>query len=453
MWIDANSANSGNTGFDKSINGKGFYYLFLSLLLAVFFLVLSPQSYLFSQHVKVRLYDPGILNINENQEARTLFHEIIVGSLSESENGLSATIRQKEDDRRVRVQSLIRDGNLFYLFLNEEKGKFSLDTIGNYSIKRDIASGDITGITVLIRNDKLCFLRVYPNEDRSKLDLFLFGTLLYHDVVLPLPIKDLLTLPFQKLIDFTADTIDWNQVLYKGGTAEDIWLQKTTARIESLLPGLADAEDGAQNEYGEYVFIKDGAPQKNIRGFNCSGFAKWIVDGFYYPLTGSYMNIESLKKRQLPYRGSDFSRKFETSRDPYFGLDWSRSLAVALEETETSEKAASPEEFDVRQVDFFKYVEDVGYPATQMQLILFLLAQEDPGRIYLGSVNREVGTTNQLRQHTHIAVFFPYFTKEGYFIPVVMERIKKTTITAFTKRHLTDNIHLVWIKPDVDFYN
>lgn len=47
--------------------------------------------------------------------------------------------------------------------------------------------------------------------------------------------------------------------------------------IRKVLPKLNDSPIGAIDADGKFL-------DKSNNGLNCSGFAKWIVDGFYTPL-------------------------------------------------------------------------------------------------------------------------------------------------------------------------
>ena len=99
------------------------------------------------------------------------------------------------------------------------------------------------------------------------------------------------------------------------------------ASIKALLGELKDSSSGAIDSEGNYT--KDSG-----NGLNCSGFAKWIVDGFYYPLTEGlserYMSLKLLREKHPEERGPKEILMYEDTRDPYFGLDFTRNMAVQL---------------------------------------------------------------------------------------------------------------------------
>jgi hypothetical protein len=196
------------------------------------------------------------------------------------------------------------------------------------------------------------------------------------------------------------------------------------------------------DERGRVVLIQTGEPTLPGGGLNCSGFAKWVVDGFRLARTGTLLDIEALKVKHLELRGNRWSLRHEEQRDPYFGLDWSRNLAVSAWQLEGL-TAGSAEEFDVRRGEFLRYREDVGYAPQELELLLFLEAAENPGQYYLGSVNRDWGGQPSLRQHYHLVVLFPYFTEQGEFKVVVFDRNRESSLGELQERFSDSYFHVV----------
>ena len=158
-----------------------------------------------------------------------------------------------------------------------------------------------------------------------------------------------------------------------------------------------------------------------------------------------------MKEKHLDYRGHRWSARREDERDPYFGLDWSRNLAVSLLELEHPREEFGPEDADVREVRYARYVEDVGYPVDDMRRILYMLAIDEPGHFYIGSVNQEFGSDPVLRQHVHVAVFFPYFDENGRFRVTVLERNVETDLDSLAERYPGSYVHLVRARADDTF--
>ena len=235
----------------------------------------------------------------------------------------------------------------------------------------------------------------------------------------------------------------FRSVLYKESGKNSRAIERVVKSIELKISGLHDADDGAMNSAGKLVFINDGSDQNSPGGFNCSGFAKWVIDGFYYPLTGHLLSIDAIKKKDTDVRGNRWSARYESVRDPYFGLDWSRNLAVSMEEVRDNIKVTDPESMDVRDSKYIRYIEDVGYPVKDLKFLMFRLSVLYPGYFFIGSLNKEFGKDPVLRQYFHVVLLFPYFDARGYFRIAVMEPNKETGTTSLLKRYGEDYIHLV----------
>lgn len=216
-------------------------------------------------------------------------------------------------------------------------------------------------------------------------------------------------------------------------------------KIREKLPDLRDSSIGVIDSNGNY--IKD-----NNKGLNCSGFAKWIVDGFYTPLCKDYeqkyMSIQKLRKKHLTERGTPDILIYENSRDPYFGLDWTRNLAVEL----GKKRGENPtyKTYDVTDSTISEYVMNCGYPLYKIEKILKEQNEMHPNRIYLGSINGMYGENPTLWQHYHIAVFIPYF--ENYILKIaVLERNKETSFEYLMERYPNTYCHLVAISTEGEF--
>jgi hypothetical protein len=218
------------------------------------------------------------------------------------------------------------------------------------------------------------------------------------------------------------------------------------------------ADDGAIDHLGNFVYINSNLPQTGAVGLNCSGTAKWIIDGLLQPVTGSLLEIGPLKE---PFgdRGSSFTDLWEEARDPFFGLDWIRNLAAAAASVLRSPSFANLQEIEVRHEPFTQiisrtgnlgtqslpgFLENAGYAIEGLLPLLYTLAIDEPGHFFLAAVNDELGapTTHEnlrgrprMRQYFHVAAFVPYFTEHGIFQVAVFESAAETSITAFRNRY------------------
>jgi hypothetical protein len=213
--------------------------------------------------------------------------------------------------------------------------------------------------------------------------------------------------------------------------------------------------------------------QGKNEGLNCSGFAKWIIDGILKPISDSRLTINDLK---APYgdRGSAFTDPYEDLRDPFFGLDWIRNLAFitlrTLKNSAVGGRQSAPpslEEFEVRRSPFSStivhsggksairmyngFLPNIGYDFEGLQALLYTLAIDEPGNIYLGAVSKEMLPKPRMRQYYHIAVLIPYFDDAGTFHITVFESAAETNFTRFKNRYPNNYINLVRIPVEASF--
>ncbi len=422
---------------------------FLSSFLLSFFLflgIVSAQDFTSAYSIDRRTVEG--MGFPETSEARRLLRDVIFLPIGELADVDSRMVYQRSYGSRVKFEVWRRKDYLYLLFLNRDpfSRAFKVLERGNYIIKRSLKDGSFVQVKIFLRREKGSFVRLFPDGDRTRMNLSIQGYKLYSDIVLPMAFDKLLTESFSTVERLSSMIVDWKFVLYRGSKGKDSKVGRLAERIAECLPRLGDADDGAMNREGKFVYIRDGSPQRGERGFNCSGFAKWVIDGFYYPLTGHLLSIGQLKRRDLKYRGNRWSKRYERERDPYFGLDWSRNLACALLSAREGTKITDPEVVDVRDSRYIPYVEDVGYPVKDLRFLLFYLAYKYPGYFYIGAVNANAPDSLALRQYFHIILFFPYFDSDGNFRVRVMERERETSVDSVRRRYPRDYIHLVKVE-------
>jgi hypothetical protein len=328
--------------------------------------------------------------------------------------------------------------------------------------------GDPLGsrIRVFLKSDPYTYVqfRPFPGvDDKCRMDVVLYDGYIVRSLPLPVPFERLLVLPVETVLSVAGDKFPRRYFDPLPGMYRD--QRNFINAVRSRLPELEFADDGAMDEDGRYVFIntleaqdprRTGAPA----GLNCSGFAKWVVDGILRPVSGSRLPIAPLK-RPFGERGSSFTEPWEASRDPFFGLDWCRNLAARAVSTLRSPAfAAGLEEIEVRRWPFAElvrrgrdgvspqsypgFLKDAGFGIEGLHALLYSLAVDEPGHIYLAAVNNEIGAPTtasnprglpRMRQYFHIAVLVPYFNENGIFRVVVFESAAETSFTRFKARY------------------
>jgi hypothetical protein len=328
----------------------------------------------------------------------------------------------------------------------------------------------------------------------------------------PFSFDRLMTIPVEEVISSVGDKFprryfDPEPSLYKDNRA---FVQSVRQRVG----GLSFQDDGAIDENGDYVFIatlkKQGGDGQtadtaavpsggdssvvtmstghvlptatggnqaaamaaamtanrqttasgDLVGLNCSGFAKWVIDGLLRPVTGKRLPITPLKQA-FGERGSRFTAVYDATRDPFFGLDWIRNLAAVAGTTLISADFGKQDEFEVKNWPFSfvtmrtkktssvesypGFLTDAGFNLDGIHPLLYILAIEEPNRIYLAAVNNVQGNP-QLRQYFHIAVLVPYFNEQGNFQVTLFESAAETSFARFKTRYPTDTfVNLVRI--------
>jgi hypothetical protein len=323
-------------------------------------------------------------------------------------------------------------------------------------------------IRVFLRSDPYTYIQFRPFasiQDKCQMDVVLYDGYVVRSMPLPIPFERLFVLPVEEVLSIAGDKFPRRYFDPEPGMYKDSW--DFIDSVRSYLPRLEFMDDGAVDEDGRYVFINTleaqnsgGAETPAVPvGLNCSGFAKWVVDGLLKPLTGRRLPIAPLK---LPFgdRGSSFTDPWEASRDPFFGLDWSRNLAARAFFVMRSAAFASLEEIEVRRWPFSEliqrnsdgsrarsypgFLKDAGFGIEGLHPLLYTLAIDEPGRIYLAAVNNEISAPStrdnprglpRMRRYFHIAVLVPYFSSDGVFQIAVFESAEETSFTRFKDRY------------------
>ncbi len=384
--------------------------------------------------------------VYENYEIREKHRAVLKSKSFEAVDAPKRVFTQSETDVNVRFEVRKTATAFYIMFLNQFEDRFPVWSSGSYIIKKDLISGDFIQAKIFLFNDENSFIRVYPEQDRSRLDLHIFGNKIYNGIRIPLPFEKLILLPLSKVVQLTENKIPWDSLLTDISYNEWKDVEALSLKVQSLTPSLGDNEDGAFDEKGDYVFIETLLPQYDNNGLNCSGFVKWTVDLLYNDITGSNMPIKPLKKKHYDIRGNSWSNRAEDARDPYFGLDWTRNIAKYYRETLYPYQDLDILDCDINNTSYFSYKDNIGYEISNIKAVLYLEAVKNPGRIYLGSANKLFGEEFKLRQHVHVVALFPYFNSEGQFEIDVIERQTKTSIDSLTRRYKGDFLHLVHIE-------
>ncbi|MDR1445188.1 MAG: hypothetical protein LBI94_09955 [Treponema sp.] len=360
---------------------------------------------------------------------------------------------------------------------------------GSWVYVRSRADGSPLRIRVFLRSDRSTYIQFRPLDGaRSQMDLVVYDAYISRSQPVAVSFERLLSMPLETVYALMGENFKRRYFDPDPENYRDSLL--FMSRLRRKLPELAFRDDGAVDARGAYVFIETLKAQDGKGGLNCSGFVKWVVDGILRPITGRRLDIPALKA-PFGQRGSSYTAIWEDVRDPFFGLDWTRNLAAQAWTTLRSSAYAVPEEFEVRDWPFTQliyrsesaaavpvpdslmpgvrvpspvpapalkdypgYLENSGFGVEGLQPLLYTLAIDEPGYIYLASVNDEIGPPAtadnprglpRLRQHFHVAVLVPYFDRYGGFQIAVFESAEETRFSRFRARYPGHNVNLVRI--------
>ena len=328
-------------------------------------------------------------------------------------------------------------------------------------------------IRVFLRSDYNTYVQFRPfTDEKSLLDVVIYDGYVINSLTIPVPFERLYVLPVEEALSLAGGRFPRRYFDPEPGAYRDS--RAFVNAVRSRLSELTFLDDGAQDENGDFVFIKtlkaqNVSAQGGKGGLNCSGFAKWVVDGILRPLTGERLPITPLK---APFgeRGTPFTEMWEAERDPFFGLDWCRNLASRAGAILLSPSFGSLEEIEVRDWPFSEliirrdgdslaynypgYLLNAGFGFEGLLPLLYTLAVDEPGRIYLAAVNDEMGAPvtpdnprglPRIRQYYHIAVLVPFFNERGVFQIAVFESAEETAFSRFRTRYPGQFVNLVRI--------
>lgn len=398
-------------------------------------------------------------NFVENYEIRRLYRRAIDEFNFNDIDKEEQIYNQSTSNHLVKVSILQKENSFVILFSNETSNssidRFSMHTKGNVAIEKKIESGSVNYMRIFLQDDGLSYIEIKPNgANDSLISVVVNKVYLYHDIGIKLNFYMLFISPVTRIMKLTNNMIDWSLVIPNSNQEYPTLIKNFTSEIRSKLEVLAsrDTEDGAMDYNKEFLYIESGKKQlKNEGGFNCSGFVKWLADAFYAPINdGKLMNIKDLKILSPTRKSSSINQLFP-DRDPYFGLDWVRNIAITLAKDKNPNRRIDFDSTDVKKNQFFSYIPDVGYSINNLKTLLYILALQSPNKFYLGSINKDFGTNPVLRQHFHTVALFPYFNEEGEFIVEVYERNSQTSVKHLEDFYRGSYIHLSSIDIDKTF--
>ena len=366
---------------------------------------------------------------------------------------------------RIQVRSEAGKDEFMIVLARERNSSYPGWAQGSWILTRRKADGSPSRIRVFLRSDPYTYVQFRPfAEDRCVMDVVLYDAYVVRSVPLPYSLERLMVVSLEEVFStagtkFPRHYFDPQPEMYRD-------LRVFMGRLRDRLPELQFRDDGAIDAEGRYVYINTLQSQDGSPGLNCSGFAKWVVDGILRPFTGERLPILPLKK-PFGERGSSLTAIYEELRDPFFGLDWTRNLASQVGTTLRSPLFGKLEEIEVQDRPFASLIQrnrngtsirsypsfllNAGFSFEGIHPLLYTLAIDEPGTIYLASINNERDPKPRMRQHFHVAVLVPYFNEYGNFQVAVFESAEETSFNNFKNRYPGHFVNLVRIPVETRF--
>ena len=361
---------------------------------------------------------------------------------------------------RIQVRAEPGEEEFNVVLARELDGAYPGWAQGSWILTRRREDGSFSRIRIFLRSDPYTYIQFRPMDgNRSLMDVVLYDGYIIRSQQIYIPFNRLLVIPVEEALRAAGPTFPRRYFDPHSGQYQD--LRSLVSQVRSHLPGLSFRDDGAIDQHGDYVYIDTLELQEGRGGLNCSGFAKWLVDGILWPITEGYLPIEPLKAA-YGSRGSSLTEPYEAQRDPFFGLDWTRNLAAQANRVLRSPAFMAIDEIEIRNAPFSSvilrngtaagtvrpypgFLLNAGFGIEGLHALLYTLAIDEPGRIYLASVNTDLDPAPRMRQHFHVAVLIPYFNEYGNFQIAVFESAAETNFNQFKNRYPGHYVNLVRI--------
>jgi len=399
----------------------------------------------------------GVSSISDDSSLRKSLDATLLRAPASKVLARKSERRELPDGSKVEVRVERGKTEFMIVIAREGDGTFPVSAPGGWALYRRYSDGEATRIRLFPSADPYCYVQLRPDGgNRTLMDSVVYGGYISRSVVLPLSFDRVIIEPFSSLLLHAGALFPRRYFEPKSENYADI--RALSAAVRSRLGTLTYVDDGAFDEHGKSVFIKTGEAQEVPNGVNCSGFVKWLVDGMLRPLGKERLAISPLKRPPIA-RGSSFTEPYDDILDPYFGLDWIRNLAAAAGRAFYGERGADPLEYEIKTTPIVSVriaggdgssarayplpAGDNGFLPEGLKATLYALAVDEPGHLYLGSINRDIGKELRLRRFYHVAAFLPQFDEQGKFSIVVFESAVESDFDGFLARYAGHMIHLV----------
>lgn len=285
-----------------------------------------------------------------------------------------------------------------------------------------------------------CYIEFYTDWQTNKqfFDVYLFGQQYESNIEFNFNINKLKFLSSYEILSAVNKYYPIEKVLNRPENDYEIKNNFIQNVIKKSLSDFAD--DGALNEQGEFVYIKNESPlPKTKQGLNCSGFVKEIYDQYLRVLNHNHkrLPISTLKRKNIDNENAyrQQHRQHENS-DPFFGKDWIENLNKEFNKLSgiVSESAE-----ELAENDYFPYFEAKGFRFSDLPYILFKEQEENPLYFYVAVFNKYSDNKRLIPEYYHISVLVPYFKGKHFYLRV-FESGEETSFENLVNIHIPHEI-------------
>lgn len=344
---------------------------------------------------------------------------------------------------------------------------FPFDNPGSWVLYRNKESGKPVRICYYFQSDADVYIQIRPDKHKSMADMPLYNAYSVYGVSLGFPIEQYFTMSFAQLYKLTSYMLPWHYFTIEKDMYEaNIQMSQV---IRDHKDGITFSSDAALDHTGRQVRISSGEPvsfdDENSLYLDSAGFAKWVIDGLVFAQTGSYLNLDPLKRETIQTKTGTMAQSVMEKHNIYFSLDWTRNLSAAWLSVVSGKDTMfenSGTEVTIRPFAAVKtnrgierydpYTAGAGYNTLTLKSLMYVLAVTEPERMYLGAVRQTDGKSPEIVYYNEAAVFFPFFDDRGSFHCVVFEGPEEMTIDEFASRWQGSFVNLVRLKSSSRFF-
>jgi len=386
----------------------------------------------------------------EHDRRRVEKLEIMLAPINRLPVNYSEVLPPQRPSDPTHLLEFVRDGDNDYTFTWIPRGPRGYDPTlaGTWIITFSRDLGRMKNVKIFLGSSPFSYMLLTPERSVYRAEVFLEGERIASRVPILMETSTLLTAPLSEIVAMTEKLVAWNIVFPDDGGQGRNSMEMAIQAGRILGRGFPEAPDGALDERGVWRKIATGDILRSP-GFNCSGLTKWFTDAVFYAHARRFLPLdERLLEKPFEVRGNAYSHSLEDTRDPFFGLDWTRALAREVRRVEIGGEP-NWTDGDVNDYPFVRYVPNRGYPLQKLAPIAAWLSVARPAKLFLLSVNGDFQPTPSdpvLLQHRHTAVLLVW-SESGRTVSAVFETdgtaARQTSLDSLSVRFPDHYVHIV----------